>query len=66
MSLKAFNKKKKRKYTVNVVYIANIEKYEVLPLLVVVRDLNKCLCVCACGSSFCWVFLFLVWFCFLN
>lgn len=34
MSLKAFNKK----YTVNVVYIANIEKYKVLPLLIVITD----------------------------
>jgi len=42
MSLKAFNKKK---YTVNVVYIANIEKYKVLPLLVVITDFLKCLCV---------------------
>lgn len=33
MSLKAFNEKK---YTVNVVYIADIEKYKVLPLLVVI------------------------------
>lgn len=28
----------KRKYTVNVVYIADIEKYKVLPLLVVIAD----------------------------
>lgn len=34
MSLKAFHKK----YTVNVVYIANIGKYEVLPLVVVITD----------------------------